>query len=143
MGRLLRRGEFPTPRCCLGLEDREARQDKAREALLLIQATAGWQGIASQLGQALLRGVPVIGVAPEAHVTGLVEHEEVVAPVAVLRPTVILWRLLRVLRTLDGACGPLMQPREAGAEASVGGVISRAATSAAVRAGRHAGSAQA
>jgi hypothetical protein len=143
MGRLLRRGEFPTPRCCLGLDDREARQDKAREALLLIQATAGWQGIASQLGQALLRGVPVIGVAPEAHVTGLVEHAEVVAPVAVLRPTAILWRLLRVLRTLDGACGPLMQPREAGAEASVGGVISRAATSAAVRAGRHAGSAQA
>jgi hypothetical protein len=46
----------------------------------LIQATAGWQGIASQLGQALLRGVPVIGVAPEAHVTGLVEHAEVVAP---------------------------------------------------------------
>src|SRR5215207_3979240 len=44
IGRLLRRGEFPATRCFLGLDNRDARQDKSLEALILIQATAGWQG---------------------------------------------------------------------------------------------------
>jgi hypothetical protein len=33
IGHLLRRGEFPTTRCFLGLEDRDARQEKSLEAL--------------------------------------------------------------------------------------------------------------
>jgi hypothetical protein len=135
IGRLLRRGEFPATRCFLGLDNRDARQDKSLEALILIQATAGWQGIACQLCHALIRGVPFTGVAQEAHVTGLIDHEEVFERVAFLLATVIFLLVLRVFRTLDGSFGPIMEKREEGAEASVGGVVSRAAKSSAVRAG--------
>src|SRR6266536_707052 len=135
IGRFLRRSEFHATRCFLRLEDRDARQDKALEALILIQATAGWQGIACQLCNALIRGFPFIGVAQEANVTGLVDHEEVFERVAFFLPTVILLLLLRVFRTLDWSFGPIMKKREEGAEASVGGVVSIAAKSSAVRAG--------
>jgi hypothetical protein len=143
IGLLLRRGEFPSTRCFLGLDDREARQEKSLEALILIQVTAGWQSIACQLCHALIRGFPFIGVAQEAHVTGLVDHEEVFERVAFLLPTVMLLLLLRVFRTLDGSFGPIMKKREEGAEASVGGVVSIAAKSSAVRAGSSSWSAKA
>ena len=77
IGGFLRLGEFPATRGVLGLEDRDARQEKSLEALLVIPATAGWQGIACPLGHALIRGFPFIGVAQEAHVTGLVDHSAV------------------------------------------------------------------
>jgi hypothetical protein len=143
IGCLLRRGEFPSTRGFLGLEDGNARQVKSLEALILIQATAGWQGIACQLCHALIRGLPFTSIAQEAHVTGLVDHEEVFERVAFLLPTVILLLLLRVLRTLDGSFGPVMKKREEGAEASVGGVVSIAAKSSAVRAGSNSWSAKA
>src|SRR2546422_927143 len=74
IGCLLRRGEFRSTRGFLGLEDGNARQVKSLEALILIQATAGWQGIACQLCHALIRGLPFTSIAQEAHVTGLVDH---------------------------------------------------------------------
>jgi hypothetical protein len=135
MGRLLRQGEFPATRGFLGWDHREARQDTALDALLVIQATAGGPGRAGQLCQALIRGFPCTGVAQAAHVTGLMEHEEVVARGACLLATGIRLRLLRVFRTLEGSCGPIMANRAEGAETSVGGVVSRAATSSAGRAG--------
>ena len=54
IGRLLRWSEFPSRWCFFGLDDRDARQEKSLEAFVLIQATAGWQGIASELCQALI-----------------------------------------------------------------------------------------
>src|ERR671925_2361023 len=54
IGRLFRRGEFPAPRFFLGLEDRDPLLEESLEALILIQTTAGWQGIARQLCQALI-----------------------------------------------------------------------------------------
>jgi hypothetical protein len=90
IGRFLRQSEFPATRCFLRLEDRDARQDKALEALILIQATAGWQGLACQLGNALIRGLSFTGVAQETRVTGLVDHEEVFELVTLLLATVIL-----------------------------------------------------
>jgi hypothetical protein len=36
IGRFLRRGEFPSTRCPLRLEDRDAMQEKSLEALILI-----------------------------------------------------------------------------------------------------------
>src|SRR5882724_5628607 len=104
IGCLLKRGEFPATRGFLGLEDGNARQVKSLETLLLIPATAGWHGIACQLGPALIRGLPFTRIAQEAQVTGLVDHEEVFARVAFLLPTVILLRRPRVFRTLDGSC---------------------------------------
>ena len=61
--RSLRWREFPATRCFLRLEDRDAWQEKSLEALILIQATAGWQGIACQLCNALIRGLSFTGVA--------------------------------------------------------------------------------
>src|SRR5919201_1416643 len=86
IGRFLRRGELSSTRCFLRLEDRDAMQEKSLEALILIQATAGWQGIACQLGHALIRGFSFTGVAQEANVTGLIDHEEVFERVTLLLP---------------------------------------------------------
>ena len=135
IGLPLRRGQFPSRWCSLGLHDRHVLQVEPLEAFILIQATAGWQGRACPFGNALIRGFPFIGVAQEAHVTALSDHEEVFERVACLLPTVILWLLLRVFRTLDGSFGPVMKKRAEGAEDSVGGVVSMAAKSPAVRAG--------
>ena len=134
-GRVRRRGEFPATRCLLRWDERAAQQEKALEALLLIQATAGWQGRACPLCQALIRGFPCTGVAQDAHGTGRVAHEEGCARVALLRTAGIFGLLLRVFRPREWSCGPIMNQRAEGAEASVGGLISLAATSSAVRAG--------
>jgi hypothetical protein len=143
IGLLLRRGQFPSRWCFLGLEDRHARQEKPLKALLLLQATAGGQGIARPFGNALIRGCPFTGVAQETHVTGLIDPEEVFARVAVLLATVKFLLLLRVFRTLDGPFSPSVTKRMEGTKASVGGVVSLAATSSAVRAGSSSWSAKA
>ena len=143
IGRFLRQSEFPATRCFLRLEDRDAMQEKSLEAPILIKATAGWQGIACQLCHALIRGFPFTGVAQEAHVTGLVDHEEVFERVAFLLTTVILLLLLRIFRTLDWSFGPIVKKRAEGAAASVCGVVSIAAKSSAVRAGSNSWSARA
>src|SRR6266540_4537112 len=135
IGRFLRRSEFPATRCFLRLEDRDARQDKALEALILIQATAGWQGIACQLCNALIRGLSFTGVAQEAHVTGLVDHEEVFERVTLLLATVIFLLVLGIFRAVDGSFGTIMKKRAVGAPASVRSAASSMAKSSAVRAG--------
>ena len=90
IGRLLRRGQFPSRGRFLGLEDGNAWQEKPLEALILIQVTAGWQRIACQFGNALISGFPFIGMAQETHVTGLLDHEEVFERVTLLLTAVIL-----------------------------------------------------
>jgi hypothetical protein len=132
---LLRRGQFPSRWGFLGLDDRNSRQEKPLKALILVQATAGGQGIACQFGNALIRGFSFTGVAQETHVTGLIDHEEVFQRVAFLLAAVIFVLLLRVFWTLDGPFSPIMKKRAGGAEASIGGVVSIAAKSSAVRAG--------
>ena len=52
--RFLRGCELPSRWCFLGLEDRDAILKESLEALILIQAAAGWQGIACFLGQTLI-----------------------------------------------------------------------------------------
>jgi hypothetical protein len=135
IGLLLRRGQFPSRWGFLGLEDRNTRQEKPLKALILIQATAGWQGIACQFGHALIRGFSFTGVAQETHVTGLIDYGEVFERVAFLLATVIFLLFLRVFWTLDGPFSSIMKKRGEGTEASVGGVVSSAAKSSAVRAG--------
>lgn len=54
ISRLLRGCEFPSTRCFLGLDDRDVLKVEPLEALILIQAAARWQGIASELCQALI-----------------------------------------------------------------------------------------
>src|SRR4029434_10451596 len=98
IARLLRGGQFPARWCFLGLDDRDARQEKSLEAFILIQATTGWQGIACQLCYALIRGFPFTGVTQEAHMTGLVDHEEVFERVTLLLAAVKFLLLFRIAR---------------------------------------------
>jgi hypothetical protein len=135
IGRLLRRSELPATRCFLGLEDRDPRQEKSLEALILIQATAGWQGIACQLCHALIRGLSVTGVAQATHVTGLVDHEEVFARVTLLLATVIFVLVLGIFWAVDGSFGLIMKKRALVGPASVRFAASSVAQSSAVRAG--------
>jgi len=46
IGRFFRRSELPATRCFLRLDDRDARQAKSLETLILIQTTARGQGLA-------------------------------------------------------------------------------------------------
>ena len=110
-------------------------QEESLEALILIQTTAGWQGIARQLCQALIRGFAFIGVAQEAHVTGLIDHEEVFERVAFLLATVIFLLLFGIFRAVDRTFGPIMPKRGVVDLPSVACVLNIAANSSAVRAG--------
>jgi hypothetical protein len=137
IGRLLRGREFPATRCFLRLEDRDARQDKALEALLLIQATAGWQGIACPLGHALSRGLSFTGVAQEAPMTGLGDHAEVLARVTLLLATVIFLLVLGIFRAVDRSLRTIMPTRGDTGTSSVRLAASITAHSSAFRAGSH------
>ena len=88
----LRGREFFSRRFFLGLDDRDVLQAEALEALILIQTAARGQGRGRDFCQARSRGFAFSGVAQKAHVTGLVDHEEVFQRVTRLLPTVIvLW----------------------------------------------------
>jgi len=131
----LRGREFSSRRCFLGLDDRDVLQAESLEALILIQTAARWQGIPSQLCQALIRGFAFIGVAQEAHVTGLVDHEEVFERVTLLLATVIFLLLFGIGRAVDRTFGAIMPKRGVVDPPSVECVSNIAANSAAVRAG--------
>jgi hypothetical protein len=143
IGRFLRGCEFSATRCFLRLEDRDARQDKALEAFILIQATAGRQGIACQLCHALIRSFSFTGVAQEAHVTGRVDHEEVFERVTLLLATVIFLLVLGIFRAVDGSFGPIMNKRAVVGPASSRFAASSIAKPSAVRAGSNSWSASA
>ena len=51
---VLRGCEFSSRWCFLGLDDRDVLQAESLEALILIQTATSWQGITSQLCQALI-----------------------------------------------------------------------------------------
>jgi hypothetical protein len=132
IGLLLRRGQFSARWGFLGLEDRDARQAKPLKALILIQATAGWQRIASQFGNGLISGFPFIGIAQEAHMTGLSDHEEVFKRVTLLLATVVFLLLFGIDRALNRTFGAIMPKRGVVELLSVSNM---SANSAAVRAG--------
>ena len=141
--RFLRGCELPSRRCFLGLEDRDAILEEALEALILIQATAGWQAIARFLGQTLIRRFTFTGVAQEAHMTRLSDHEEVFERVTLLLATVIRLLLFGICGAMDRTFGAIMPKRGVVAPPSVSCVANIAANSAAVRAGSSSWSAKA
>jgi hypothetical protein len=141
--RLLRRGEFPTTRFFLGLNDRHPRQAEALETLILIQTTPEGQGIACHLRHAEIGRFAFTGRTQEANVTALIDHEEVFERVPLLLATVIFCLLLRILRPLDRPLSTIMPKRGAVEVASVLGFASSVANSSAVRAGRRSWSAKA
>jgi hypothetical protein len=135
ISRLLRGCEFSSRRFFLGLDDRDVMQAESLEALILIQAAARWQGIPSQLCQALIRCFAFIGVAQEANVTRLSDHEEVFERVTLLLATVIFLLLFGICRAVDRTFGAIMPKRGVVALPSDACGSNIAANSAAVRAG--------
>src|SRR5262245_44218112 len=79
--------------------------------LILIQATAGWQGLPGELRQAHSRCFAFVHVAQEGNVAGLLDHEEVFERVPLLLAKVIFFLRLRICRTLDRSFGPLVHKR--------------------------------
>src|SRR6266508_4521276 len=108
---VLRGREFSSRRFFLGLDDRDVLQTESLEALILIQTAARRQGIGSQLCQALIRGFAFIGMAQKAHVTGLVDHEEVFERVTLLLPTVIFLLPCGICRAVDWTFSAIMPKR--------------------------------
>src|SRR5262245_45061458 len=77
IGGFLRWGKFTPARFLLRLDEGDTVEDKALEAHILVEATAVWPGLALQLSQVFIIGLPFIRGAQEANVTGLIDHEEV------------------------------------------------------------------
>jgi hypothetical protein len=109
----------------------------------LIQVAARGQGIASDLCEARIRGVAFIGGTQEAHVTGLSDHEEVVARVTRLLATVVFLWLFGIGRALNRTFGALMPTRGVVELPSVAYGSTMSAHAAAVRAGSSSWSAKA
>ena len=141
--RLLRGREFPSTRCVLRLEERDPIQEESLEALILIQAAAWWQGIARFLCQALIRRFAFTGVAQEANVARLMDHEEGFERVTRLLATVILLWLAGIFRAVDRTFGAIMPTRGVVDLPSVACGLNIAANAAAVRAGSRSWSAKA
>ena len=132
---LLRWGELPSRGFFLGLDDRDVLQGEALETLILIQTAAGWQGIPSEVCQALIRGFAFHGVTQEAHVTGLIDYEEVFERVTLLLAAIIFFWLFGIGRAVDWTFSAIMPKRGVVALPSVACVLTIAANSTAVRAG--------
>ena len=139
----LRGCEFPSRRCFLGLDDRDVRQGKSLEAFVLIQATAGWQGIARALRQAFIGGFAFRGMAQEAHMTDLVDHEEVFECVTLLLATIIFLLLFGIGWAVDRTFSTIMPKRGVVDLSSVVCGLNIAENSSAVRAGSSSWSAKA
>jgi hypothetical protein len=87
------------------LDDGDTGADKALEAQIPVEATAGWQNITLQLRQAFFTGPPCIRGTQEADVTGLIDHQEVLDRVALLA-AVIFWLVLGLDERWSGRSVP-------------------------------------
>jgi hypothetical protein len=128
IGGFLRRREFPPTGCSPGLDDGDPSPDDPLEAHILGKTTPKRQGIARPLREAFRMRLALIDRTQEANGTGLIEHEQVFARVALLLATVILLRLLRISRTRECARSTIMPARGDVAPSFVGVVARRVVT---------------
>jgi hypothetical protein len=135
IGGFLRRGEFTPAGFFLGLDDGDPSQDKALESQILIETTPSGQGITHEVRQAFIMRLAFIGVAQEANVTRLIDHEQVFDGVALLLATVILLLLLGILRAVDRSLSTIMPKRGDVGPSFVCVVARSVVNSSAVRAG--------
>ena len=116
----------PTTGVFLGLDDGDPVEDKALEAHILIEATAVWQGIAFQIREAFIMRLAFIGGTQEAHVTGLIDHEEVFDRMALLLAAVVVLLVLGIGWAVDRSLRTIMPKR--GDPRDILGPFSRRAT---------------
>src|ERR671918_1346540 len=136
IGRFLRWGEFPTRGVFLGLDNRHPLTRIPLEAHILVETTAGWEGVAFQLSEALIIRLPFIRGTQEANLTAFIDHEEVFDRVALLLATVEFLLGLGIGRAVDRSLRTIMPKRGGGGIPSVRLASSITANSSAVRAGR-------
>jgi hypothetical protein len=111
IGRSLRWGEVTPRRFFLRLDDGDPVEEKALEAHLLIATTPVREGIALQLRQAFIIGLPFIRGTQEADVTALIDHEEVLDRVALLLAAVVFLLVLGIGGTMDRSLSAIMPTR--------------------------------
>ena len=111
IGRFLRWGEFTPRRFFLRLDDGDPVEDKALEAHILIETTPTGEGIACQIRQAFIMRLALIGVAQEADVTGLIDHEEVLERVALLLAAVVFLLILGISGAMDWSLSAIRPKR--------------------------------
>ena len=131
----LRGCQFSSRGCFLGLDNRDVLPVDALAALILVPTATRWHGRGSQLCQAFIRRVAFTGMTQEAHVTGLVNHEEVFERVTRLLAAVIFLWLFGSSRAVDRTFSPIRPNRGGGDLPSAVRALHIAAHSAAVRAG--------
>ena len=127
----------------LGLDNCDPWAEESLEPLILIQVAARWLGRACQLCQAFIGRFAFTGMTQEAHVTGLVDHEEVFECVTLLPAAVIVLLLFGIGRAVDRTFSTIMPTRGGVDLPSVVRVLNSAANAAAVRAGSRSWSAKA
>jgi len=136
MACLLRWREFPTRELFLGLDDRQPLIRIPLEAPILIETTAGWEGIAFELSEAFIMRLPFRGRTQETHLTGLLDHEEVFDRMALLLAAVVVLLVLGIGWTVDRTLRTIMPTRGDRGTPAVRLAASLAANSSAVRTGR-------
>ena len=127
--------EFTATRLFLGLDDRDPLASKPLEPHILIETTPTGEGIACQIREAFIMRLALVGVAQEADVTGLIDHEEVFECVALFLATVVFLLFLWIGRAVDGALRTIMPKRGDVGTPFVRSAASHTAKSSAVRAG--------
>jgi hypothetical protein len=119
----------------LGLDDGDPLAPVALEAHVLIETTTGREGIALQIREALIIGLPFIGGTQEAHVAGLLDHEEVFDRLAFLLAAVVFLLVLGIGWTVDWSFRTIMPTRGDTGAPSVRLAANISANSSALRAG--------
>ena len=115
----------------------------ALEAHVLIETTAGREGIALQLREDFIMCFSLIGSTQEANLAGLIDHEEVFERVAFLLAAVVVLLVLGIGGAVDRSLRTIMPKRGVVDLPSVACGLNSAANSAAVRAGSSSWSAKA
>jgi hypothetical protein len=101
----------------------------------LIETATGREGLALQIREALILGLPFLGSTQEAHVAGLLDHEEVVERRAWLLAAVVVFLVLGIGWTVAWSCSTIMPTRGPLGPPAVRVAANISANSSALRAG--------
>jgi hypothetical protein len=119
------------------LDERDPGESTALEPPILRETTPARQGIACQIREAFIMGLALIGVAQEANVTALTDHEQVFDRMALLLATGVCLLFLGIGGAVERSLSAILPKRGGVGMPGVRSAASHAAKSSAVRAGSH------
>ena len=117
------------------MDDRDPFACIALESHVLIETTTGREGIALQISEAFIIGLPFIGSTQEANMAALIDYEEVFDRMALLLAAVVVLLVVGIGWTVDRSLSPIMPKRGDTGTSSVRLAASITANSSALRAG--------